>query len=108
MKMFDYLDRLFTNLTVDLKDDYDQFNKAEQNAIHTILEIERSFYKWILIPRLLIQCVLVKMGLLAVPEDKMAQLKAQWKAQQDAKQGEINKGGQLQEAPAAVVPEVKT
>lgn len=108
MSLFDYLDRCFTNLTVDLKDDYDQGMKAEQNAIHSILEIERTIYKYLAIPRLLIQYVLVKLGVKPIPEDKMAALKAKWKADQDAKQGEISKGGQLQAVATEVVPEVKS
>lgn len=86
MTFFDYLDRLFTNMTVDLKDNYNNKIKGQQNAVHWLIENQRSFFKWFSIPGLIFGFFMTKLGFRSMPEDKMAALKQEMlKKQQEQK-----------------------
>ena len=97
MTFFEYLDRRFTNLTVELKDNYDNWKKGQQNAAHYLIDTQRTWVKWISIPGLIISFWLTKFKLMKLPDDKMAKLKEELKAQAAA---EVKK----QQDRLAVVP----
>ena len=80
MTFFDYLDRHFSNLTVEIKDNYNNWKKGQLNACHYLIDCQRSWVKWITIPGLVIGFWLTKLGLKQLPEDKMFKLKEEMKA----------------------------
>lgn len=67
MKLFDYLDTKFQVMSVELQSNFTILKDSEMKAMYKILEWYRSALKYLLIPKVLVEWLLVCIGLRKAP-----------------------------------------
>lgn len=68
MKLFNYLDIQYRNLNIELQQEYTISKEAELKAAYSIIQMQRSFFKWLHIPLLVSKYVLIRCRVLQAPE----------------------------------------
>lgn len=88
MKLFDFLDKEYRNLTLDLQQEYNIVTSARSMAAQRLVSIYRTLLVWIHYPILLVVFILTKLKLKAELPDPIArfnQMQAQRIADAQAK-----------------------
>jgi hypothetical protein len=67
MSLFDYLEAKFLILRIELQKDFQPVKDAELKAVFAVLEGYRTLLKWLKMPLLLGDYLLVKVGLRQAP-----------------------------------------
>lgn len=68
MTLFTYLDHRYRTLSIELQKDYSIPKEAELKAAYSLIQFQRSFFKYLKMPILLIRYLLINFGWLAAPE----------------------------------------
>lgn len=69
MTLFTYLDNRFKALSLELQKDYTIAKEAELKAAYELIQIQRSFFKWLTMPILFVKYILINLGILNPPKD---------------------------------------
>ena len=67
MKLFDYLDGRFRELSIDLQKNFSIQKDAELKAAYALIQAQRTFFKYLIIPVLFTKYILINLGLLHSP-----------------------------------------
>lgn len=81
MKLTEYLDITYTNLTIELQSGNYSFRKdSETKTILLMMNVIRGFFKWSAIPKYVVTFFLVKTRLVKAPESRLEEFRSSQKA----------------------------
>lgn len=73
MTLFEYCDHRYKSLNIELQKNYNLPEEGELKAAYTLIQWQRTFYKYLAIPRLVLKYALINIGLSRCPIEKLTE-----------------------------------